>query len=286
MREIYVIANPKRKPAAGQALKEVLPWLRKHARVIAVDTAGDGSLRHVKADLVLVFGGDGTILSVARRLHGNPVPVLGVNLGKLGFLAEVPASEWKSVLTDALRGDYVISPRMMLHVRVDPNPATGKRARKVHEYIALNDAVIIRLPQAAMIGVDVRVSGEPVAAYKGDGMIVSTATGSTGYSLSAGGPILSERLKAIILTPICPHTLANRPIVLSGDEKVEVRPETSNGAKLELVMDGQVSCQMPSGSLVTIERAPFEVNLVTLGRKGRYEIIRDKLHWAGWVKER
>ena len=117
-------------------------------------------------------------------------------------------------------------------------------------------------------------------------MIVSTATGSTGYSLSAGGPILSERLKAMIITPICPHTLANRPIVLSGDEKIEICAETRTGSPVELVMDGQTSCSLTSGTVVQVERAPYEFNLITVGRKGRYEIIRDKLHWAGWVKEK
>jgi NAD+ kinase len=119
----------------------------------------------------------------------------------------------------------------------------------------------------------------------GDGLIVSTATGSTGYNLAGGGPILSERLKALIVTPVCPHTLANRPIVLSGDETVEIRAETRCGSTVELIMDGQENHTLASGTLVKISKAPYEFNLVTIGRKGRYEIIRDKLHWAGWVKE-
>jgi len=295
MQRIYVIATPKHKPAVVPVLKEVLPWLRRQATVVKVDTDGAGNLRHVKADLLLVFGGDGSILAAARRLHGNPIPVLGVNLGHLGFLSEISAHGLQRALPRILRGDYVLSPRMMLLAlvpvftsRAGPADASSPGARKlrVREYVVLNDAVILRRPHSAMIGVEVRVSGEPIARYKGDGLIVSTATGSTGYNLSAGGPILSERLKALIVTPICPHTLANRPIVLSGEETLDICAETRSGAPVELIFDGQVGCRLPSRAVVTIGRAPHELNLVTAGRKGRYEIIRDKLHWAGWGKER
>jgi NAD+ kinase len=287
MKRIYVIANPRRKPEVAGVLGQVLPWMRKRAAIVKVDQDGESDLSHIKADLVLVFGGDGSILSVARRLRGNPIPVFGVNLGHLGFLAEIEAHELRKTLPRILKGDYVLSRRMMLLVCVVApcGPRHGAR-RGAGEYVALNDAVIQRVPRARMISVDVRVSGEEVAVYKGDGLIVSTATGSTGYNLSAGGPILSERLKALIVIPICPHTLANRPIVLSGDETVEVCVSTRTGEPVELIMDGQVSCTLPSGAVVEIGRAPYEFNLVTVGRKGRYEIIRDKLHWAGWVKEK
>jgi NAD+ kinase len=282
MRRIHVIANPRRKPGVNAILNDLLPWLRSTCSVVKVDKDGDSDLSRIHADLVLVFGGDGSILSAARRLKGNPVPVFGVNMGQLGFLAETSPAELKKTLPWVLRGDYVLSPRMMLQVRVE-NGAKGKRHKR--EFVALNDAVLLRLPKASMMSVEVRVSGEEVARYKGDGLIISTATGSTGYSLSAGGPILSERLKAMIVTPICPHTLANRPIVLSGDETLEIRAETRSGSPVELVMDGQDSCSLTSGTLVKVAKAPYEFNLITVGRKGRYEIIRDKLHWAGWVKE-
>ena len=166
---------------------------------------------------------------------------------------------------------------MMLEILVETR--TPKR------FVALNDAVVLRQPMSSMIAVQVTVCDEEVAQYKGDGLIVSTATGSTGYSLSAGGPILSERLKAMIVTPVCPHTLANRPIVLSGEESVMITAESRTAAPLDLVMDGQTSCRIKSGTNVRVAKAPYEFNLVTIGKKGRYEIIRDKLHWAGWVKE-
>lgn len=281
MRTVFVVAHIARKPEIAAILARLLPWLRKTAKVVGVARDHRGDLSKIKADLILTLGGDGTMLSVARRLKGNPVPVLGVNLGQLGFLAEVGIGDLKKVLPWILKGDYVLSPRMMLRTRVAPPNRRGKPK----EYIALNDAVLLRLPKATMMTVGVSVSGEAVAVYKGDGLIVATATGSTGYSLSAGGPILSERLKALILVPICPHTLANRPIVVSGNEVIEVIPETRSGSPVELVMDGQVSTSLKSGTRVSIEKAPYQFNLVTVGRKGRYETIRDKLHWAGWVKE-
>jgi len=282
MPTIYVIANPRRKKGVDELLKSLLPKLRGIASVSKVDTSETSDLRRVKADLALVFGGDGTILSAARRMNGNSTPVLGVNMGRLGFLAEVAPDELCGVLPSVLAGHFVPSPRMLLKIEV----LTAKKKSKPKSFLALNDAVLLRLPKASVMSVRVTVSGEPIAHYRGDGLIVSTATGSTGYNLSAGGPILSERLKAMIVTPICPHTLANRPIVLSGDEIVEVCAETRTGSTVELVMDGQTSCQLKSGTAVRISRAPSEFNLVTIGRKGRYEIIRDKLHWAGWVKEK
>jgi NAD+ kinase len=281
MRTIYVIGNPRRKPGVKELLKTLLPRLRTLATVVKVDTSETSDLSNVKADLALVFGGDGTILSAARRFAGNPTPVLGVNMGRLGFLAEVSPTELCDVLPGILKGRFVRSPRMMLKVDV----LTEKKGGKARSFLALNDAVLLRQPMESMIGVRVTVSGEQVAHYKGDGLILGTATGSTGYNLSAGGPILSERLKAIIVTPVCPHTLANRAIVLSGEETIEVRAETRSDATVQLVMDGQVSYALKSGSTVRVSRAPKEFNLVTVGKKGRYEIIRDKLHWAGWVKE-
>jgi NAD+ kinase len=281
MKRLFIVANAKRKPELAAALKKAEPWLRRIARVIGMDLRGRGDLSRVRADLLLIFGGDGTMLAAARALKGNPIPVLGVNMGQLGFLSELNYHELKLVLPEVLNGEFVLSPRMMLEARVmRPGGALGPAIP------ALNDAVVLRMPKATLMTVGVSVSGEEVARYRGDGLIVSTATGSTGYSLSAGGPILSERLKAFIVVPICPHTLANRPIILSGDERIEVQPETRRGESLEVVLDGQISRRVGSGTRIVIQKAPYEFNIVSLGRKGRYEIIRDKLHWAGWVKEK
>jgi NAD+ kinase len=280
MKKLHLVTSAERKPEHAEAMREALPWLRRVARLTGVDFHVRKSLHRAHADLLLVFGGDGTMLSVARSLAGNPIPVLGINLGQLGFLAEVDYHDLKEALPQVLVDQFILSPRMML--RAHTLSRSGKRGPAG---IALNDAVLLRLPKATLMTVGVSVSGEEVAHYRGDGLIVSTATGSTAYSLSAGGPILSERLKGFIVVPICAHTLANRPIVLSGDETIEMTAQTRPGESAELVLDGQVSHHLAGGTRIIVERAPFEFNLATLGRKGRYEIIRDKLHWAGWVKE-
>lgn len=289
---VYLAANLSRKPEIAPILNITMPWLKSRAEIVHIDRDGDSDLSALAADYLLVFGGDGSILSVARRLNGNPTPVFGVNLGRLGFLAETSPDQLKQALTAIFKGEGHLSPRMMLRVTVcgTIHKIRGDSRRPVKKgaprtFLALNDAVLLRQPMASMMTVKVRVSGEEVAHYKGDGMIVSTATGSTGYSLSAGGPILSERLKAMIVTPVCPHTLANRAIVLDGGERLDICAVTRPGTPVDLVLDGQVSCELASGTEVRIERADTEFNLVTLGLKGRYEIIRDKLHWAGWVKE-
>lgn len=290
MQRLYIAANIKRKPEIEGMLNGLLPWLHKLADCVKVDHDWSRDLSRVKADLMLVFGGDGSILSVARRLNGNPIPVYGVNMGQLGFLADASPTELKKTLPQVLSGKYVVTQRMMLKITVPDGielmRGKKKRADGSGEFLALNDAVLLRQPMASVMTVAVRVSGEEISRYKGDGLIVSTATGSTGYSLSAGGPILSERLKAMIVTPVCPHTLANRPIVLDGAETLEICSVTRTDSPVDLVMDGQVSCRIKSGTKVTIQRAQQEFNIVSTGNKGRYEIIRDKLHWAGWVKEK
>jgi NAD+ kinase len=280
MRRIHLVTNARRKPEHAAAMREALPWLRRVAKLTGSDFEVKPSLHKVRADLLLAFGGDGTMLAVARALAGNRVPVLGVNLGHLGFLAEVDYQELHEALPQVLAGRFVLSPRMMLRAWIVPKAGPRKLAG-----VALNDAVVLRMPKATLMTVAVSVSGEEVARYRGDGMIVSTATGSTAYSLAAGGPILSERLKAFIAVPICAHTLANRPVVLAGDETIELTVQTRPGGTVELVLDGHISHRLKSDTRVIVEKAPFEFNLATLGRKGRYEIIRDKLHWAGWLKE-
>ena len=217
MQRLYIAANIKRKPEIEPLLKGLLPWLRARAEIVAVDQHWTRDLSRIKADLLLLFGGDGNVLSVARRLNGNPIPVLGVNMGQLGFLCGCVAVGIEEDASARLAAVIMFrTPRMMLKISVprgieSTNGGEKKCPNGAGEFLALNDAVLLRQPMASMMTVDVRVCGEAIACYKGDGMIVSTPTGSTGYNLSAGGPILSERLKAIIVTPICPHTLANRP---------------------------------------------------------------------------
>ena len=275
---LYVSANLQRKPELKGVLDELLPWLKRETTLVGVDRNGSASLSGIHADLILVFaGGDGSILSVARRLDGNATPVLGVNTGQLGFLAEAYRKDLKEVLPRVLGGDRVINPRMMLKVSFN---AGGKK--RVQEFLALNDAVLLRQPMDSMMTLDVRVSDEQISNYKGDGLIVATATGSTGYNLSAGGPILSERLKAMIVTPICPHTLANRTIVLDGGEKLAICPSTRAEQRVATDLDGQLNFLPRRAEPKSIfAGAEKEFNLWSPSApKAATKSFGNKLHWA------
>ncbi len=276
-RSVYIVLNPDKRDS-GNTLRAILPFLRQRAKVLGVDRDRTRSLKSLSCDLLVAIGGDGTILSVARRLEGTAIPTLGINVGHTGFLAEASPAEAEHALAVALEGSAEVSRRMMLRCEV-------RRGCRIRVFHALNDVVVTRGSHSKLIALDLRINGENVTNYAGDGLAISTATGSTAYCLSAGGPILSERVDAFILCPICAHTLANRAIVVAGDERVRISP-VSRGGRMECAIDGQVFIPLRDGDTLDVSKSEREFLLVKLGRKGRYEVIRDKLHWAGWVKER
>jgi NAD+ kinase len=221
------------------------------------------------SDLVIVLGGDGTLLSVAHVAARRHVPVLGVNLGSLGFLTEVPIPEMTLTL-DALLGgrDDLLSPRMVLEV-----------AWSGGTDLVLNDAVINKGAKARMIEMGLAVNGNDVASLRADGLIVATPTGSTAYSLSAGGPIIQPRVPAIVLTPICPHTLTFRPCVISSESTVRVELLTK-GERVFLTLDGQRGGRMADGEVVTVSRAEVTLDLVSSPKRRYFGLLREKLGWA------
>jgi len=221
------------------------------------------------SDLVIVLGGDGTLLSVAHYAAQAGVPVMGVNLGRLGFLTEIPVSEATLTLDGFLAGDArVISPRWLLEART----------AKAVSY-CLNDVVVTKGALARMIEFSIGVDGKEVAALKADGLIVSTPTGSTAYSLSAGGPILHPQVSAMVLTPICPHTLSFRPLAVPSGSTVSVRLLT-RGEEVHLTLDGQRGGVFAHDDVVDIRKAPFELQLVTSPRRNYYDLVKEKLGWA------
>jgi NAD+ kinase len=227
----------------------------------------------VAADLIVVLGGDGTLLSVARDAGRRRVPILGVNLGTLGFLTEVSADEVFAALERVLEGRARIEARMRLEVRLESGGSPAG------PYLALNDAVISSAEMARMIHLDVRAGGLEVGPYHADGLIVSTPTGSTAYSLSAGGPILDANLEAIVLTPICSHTLTQRPIVLPASAQIELRAHP-RGGRVRLTVDGQEGAVLQDGDRVSVRRSEHPVDLVLSPFRSRFEILRAKLHWG------
>lgn len=225
------------------------------------------------ADVIVVLGGDGTLLSVSRHGKGSDVPVVGVNLGGLGFLTEISVEEFATTLDKVLKDDFTISKRSMLDVRVvrDGDP--------IFEITILNDAVITKDALARIIDIETYVNEEYLTTYKADGLIVSTPTGATGYSMAAGGPLIYPTLANLIVTPICPHTLTNRPIILP--ESVVIRAVLkSMNEKVILTLDGQVGFPLEYADEVTVKKSSHFVHLVKSSSRGYFEILRTKLKWG------
>ena len=226
-----------------------------------------------RADLLIVLGGDGTLLSATRALKGRKVPILAVNLGGLGFLTSVTREELYPVLETVLAGTHKISDRMMLIAR------TVRDGKGVEQQVALNDAVINKAALARMLDFDVYVDGAQVGRYRADGLIVATPTGSTAYSLAAGGPIVHPHLDAFVITPICPHMLTNRPLVIPDTSCVEVDIAAAE-EPVYLTLDGQIGFQLQSRDRVKIERSPDRVTFVQSPGKTYFEVLRSKLRWG------
>jgi NAD+ kinase len=227
-----------------------------------------------EADLLVVLGGDGTILAVARALEERAVPILGINLGTLGFLAEVPIDEMERSLERALAGEMRIEPRMRLDVQHE------RGGRALQRWRALNDAVITnRGTLARIIDLETLADGQPVTTYHADGLIVATPTGSTAYSLSAGGPILLPDVQSFLLTPICPHTLSQRPIVLPDSTCLEIAVHTLGG-DVQLTLDGQEGERLEEGDRIRVRRSQHPVALMVSPLRSRFEGLRTKLRWG------
>lgn len=226
-------------------------------------------------DVLLSFGGDGTLLRGARMLEGRGVPILGINLGKVGFLTSVSRNAMPAALDALVGGRYITEPRQALKSVIQD--ADG---RSTPLELALNDVVVHKGGVARVIRLDVEVQGESIGPYSADGIIVSTPTGSTAYSLSAGGPIVVPGVQALVITPICAHTLAVRPLVFPASWDVVIQPVDPDEAEVIVSVDGQVVTQLHAGSRVRIRVAEAPVMLVRVGPEGYFQRMRQKLHWG------
>ncbi|MFV1952105.1 MAG: NAD(+)/NADH kinase [Nitrospinota bacterium] len=281
-KRIGIVVKP-HKSKVEEILRGLLDWLKKREIDICLDreTASTIDMKSTcerssipsKSDIIIVLGGDGTLLSIARHVGNSNVPILGVNLGGLGFLTEVTLDELYPTLERVIAEDYAIEERMMLNACIRRD---GKIATR---YMLLNDVVISKGVLARIIDLEVKINGQYVVTYRADGLIVSTPTGSTAYSLSAGGPILYPTMNAIILTPICPFTLTNRPIVVPEDVKVEVRLTTDN-EDVQVTLDGQEGFPITYGDAVEIEKGDNTIRLIQSPEKNHYQVLRKKLKWG------
>lgn len=266
---------------AAEMVRWLVPWLKRRGKRVlvenGVDRAGGQSctkeVMAKKADLIISLGGDGTLLNIAPLVERSGVPILGVNMGGLGFITEVAVDELESVLAKTLEGDYVVEKRMTLEVHVQSKKAGLSRFR------VLNDAVITKGARSRIIDLETYVSKEYLCTYRADGLIVSTPTGSTAYSLAAGGPILEPALGAIVLCPICPHTLTNRPIVVSSKGAIRVTLRSSGG-RVILSPDGRQGIRLDNGDQVRIRDSGIPVSLIRVPSRSYFEILHQKLKWG------
>ena len=281
---VGIVANVT-KPAARQRLAELLALLARHqiqtllepgTATLAERAAAGLPISQIapQADLMVVLGGDGTILRLARELGNVPTPILGVNLGGLGFLTSIRSEELGESIHAILHGEYELSDRYTIQATLWRNGAS------VETHTALNDVIVSRGAVLRTVRLRLSIDGAWLTEYVCDGMVFATATGSTAYSLSAGGPILLPNARSWILTPICPHALTNRSIILS-EESVARCQATGAGGDLLLTVDGQVQTKLQLGDEVEVRRAPHVVRLVTPRGHAYFEVLRQKLKWSG-----
>jgi NAD+ kinase len=284
MRCIGIAAKPN-KPEAELVLRKLVAWLREQGRRVLLDQeaaaicpeVGPGLPRSevaAAADLIIVLGGDGTLLSVARLIGAREAPILGVNLGGLGFLTEVTLEELFPTLDTVLRDEFAVSRRLTLTARV------LRAGEVVASFEALNDAVITKTSMSRIVELEAHVNGEYVATFRADGLIVSTPTGSTAYCLAAGGPIIYPTLSALVIIPICPHTLTNRPLVVPDTAVVEIL-QGSTGEDVHLTVDGQVGVRLQHRDAVAVQRSARTIALIKSPKLNYFELLRTKLKWGG-----
>ena len=281
---IGIIVNPT-KTGAFPLIKEVVEWLTARGIQVLMDSAVhdavDSDIESSAArdmpdrvDLIVAFGGDGTMLSVARQMNGSTTPLMGVKVGGLGFLTEVTEDEVFTTLEEVLDGRHRVERRMMLSCSVvHADDSTHG------EYTALNDVVIQRDSLERLLTIETYVGEEFLASYACDGLIFSSPTGSTAHSLAAGGPIVYPQIEAIVVTPICPHMLTNRPLVLSSSQELRSLI-VSEPASAGLMIDGQVAVELHPGDRVMVRKSPQAVYLAASSSKSYFEILRAKLNWG------
>ncbi len=284
LRRIGLLANFE-KPSSRAVVREAAARIRRAGRAVTAEiqtarlaglkceTFADPAALARQTDLLLVFGGDGTMLRVIRETNGSRAPILGINIGRLGFLTAVSSNDLADALDKIWRGDFVIESRPLME-------ATGLDQGRPFRLSALNDIVISRGAVSRLIELDVSVNDKALTCYRGDGLIVSSPTGSTAYSLSAGGPIISPGAEVFAITPICAHALSNRAVVISLRSVVRVKL-LSKEMETMIAADGQIQVKLAAGDTVTIRRSRRQARLLHPGQTSFFETVRQKLHWRG-----
>lgn len=276
---LFIVANTG-KAQVRPALEKLIERVSSRAHLVGVDTDRDADLSQVEADAILVLGGDGTLLSAIQRLKGRQIPLMGVNFGRLGFLASFTPDRLLQHVQELLDGKLQVSRRMMLDVALVPAGADETRADSaIFRATALNDAVITAGPPFHMIQLEIEVDGHDGIRFFGDGVIISTPSGSTAYNLSAGGPIISPGVDAMCITPICPHSVSFRPAVIASRSRVRLRAARVNEGTT-LFCDGQASTKVRRGDRILICSSPNDALLIENPHAEQWSSLADKMHWA------
>ncbi|HVP54563.1 MAG TPA: NAD(+)/NADH kinase [Candidatus Eisenbacteria bacterium] len=282
MKSVAIISKPWKQELAS-ILPELLSWFHQRSYQIYMDqeTAQYTNGEHVlpreaigakHPDFVLVLGGDGTLLSAARAVAHEGIPILAVNLGSLGFLTEIPLNELYVALEAVDQGQCPVEFRSVLDCQLVRGPEC------ISQHFALNDVVVNKSAISRLVEFDLYIDGNFVFQYKADGVIIATPTGSTAYSLAAGGPVMMPSVEAFVVTPVCPHSLTHRPLVVTDKSQIELRVETGEEQAF-LSIDGQVGVPVQQGDRVLCQRAPHKVKLMRV-RRTFFEVLRNKLKWG------
>ena len=267
MKKIVVVTNPS-KGFDKQAADSVVQYFRTQgADVVWYD--GDKT-KYKDADLAVSLGGDGTLLGVARGCASYGVPIVGINLGRLGFLVDLEKEELQR-MQDYFAGNYTVEERIMLTARV------MRKGACVFEGCALNDAVITKGALSRMVRLHVSIDGQAVHEYLADGVVVATPTGSTAYSLSAGGPVVAPQIGVLLVTPICPHALTTRPVIVSDSSRISLRMDFHDGEEVMLTLDGQEGFRLTTGDTIEVTKAAYAAKLIRIANRSFYEILHGKL---------
>ncbi len=272
-----LLGSGDRKPALFPAADRLRPQIRNIVEIVAEDLTFEKDLSEIKADLAIVLGGDGSILRAAKKMGHHQIPVLGVNLGKLGFLADIHPDSLVDALECVVKGDYRLVDHLMMRCKVIRNDEV------IADNLGLNEAAVLGGPPFDIQTIDLYVDGDLATSYRCDGLIISTPIGSTAHNLSAGGPILRKNLRAFVISPISPHTLTVRPVVDRCDRRYEIVASKPNDSTC-IVLDGQVISPLSPTDRVLIEAAEPVFQLIEVSGKSYYRTLREKLGWGGQFK--
>ncbi len=277
VRNVVIIANLWKSDSmlvAGQ-IREYLESSGRHVDVFMTENLDEKLDISIRTDLLISVGGDGTVLYCARLVQDLGIPILAVNLGTFGFITEIACDEWKAALDDVIADRERISRRLMLKVSV------LRSGSRIFQCQGLNEAVVTSAGVAKVVNLDLYIGRTRAGTFRCDGIIIATPTGSTGYSLAAGGPILDSEMSALIITPVCPFTLSNRPLVLGANEVITMKVDEGQRTDLMLTVDGQQYCDLKEGDDIVVEKSRSRALLIASSVRNYTQVLSSKLNWSG-----